>query len=77
MIETQINALSDFLTISQYWIPDILTLICIAFFLVLAFKSSLTTLSLIGLFTALMGVLEAIGIQSVHFNIVSIIVGAF
>jgi len=76
MLEIYINRLSDFLSISQSLIPDVMTLIVIAVFIVLAFKSSLTTLTLIGLFTAVQGILLAIGINSPNFNIISIIVGA-
>lgn len=75
MLEQTIIDLSNFLTISTTLIPDIITIGVIFFFIILAFKSSLTTLPMVGLFTIVMGLLELIGISS-SFNILSLILEA-
>ena len=72
MLENTINSLSDFLTISQVIIPNIITLVVITIMFWLTLKGGLNWIGIMLIYTLIMGVLELLGISSV-FNLVSVL----
>jgi len=72
MLENTINNLSDFLTINQAIIPNIITLVVVFVMFYLTLKGGLTWIAIALVYTLVMGVLELLGISSV-FNLITVL----